>query len=1094
MKKNIIFLVIGLWSTLALSQVNNQVTNLVSCGENNLGSFNLNMATSQALNGYNSSDFLVSFYVNMGDLNTNSNAISNTSNYVNVSNPQTLYMKIVNINTSEITLKNFDLEVVNTPPVSSPTFQLCDSDNNGMESTSEELAYYNIYFSFNNSYEVRYFQTYADAANSVNEIPQNDYYNFVGYGQHNLYARVQKANTDCYSISTLLFLLSDCAQNGLPQPLVGCLPTFCFDLTQNTYAIINSLNPVNYYVTYFTTENDAINNINPITNTTNYCTSSNQVIYARLSNIQNSNYQVFPFDLFVIDCTENPYPGSGFYGNFCIDQGQTICEDLTNYNSQVIGTLNPELYTISYHLTQQDADADTNPIASPYCVGEGYYAIYCRIENNVSPTIYYSILGYFDVRAITYLSNYAFLSLCDEDDDGIVLFNLTDTESQIGYNNLTYYATLSDAENQINPIVNPTNFALGALSSSSVFSRHNQLNDCDYIFQIELNSIFGCLNPFECVEANSLCGALGEPFLNNQYSYYDEPNANYGCLASHPNPTWFYMQANQNGSINLKIEQNTNIDFSGQLLDVDYIIYGPYTNPQSGCSALTADKIVNCSYSAQSTEFPVILNPVAGQYYLIMVTNFSNQQGYIRITDINQELGALDCSGIELLAFIDTNNNATKDTGELSFPFGQFLIEKNNSGTIHHVSSNSGSHTFYDTNQSNSYDISYTIFPDLSSYYTVTTSSYSNINVDQSQGIQAYYFPIVATQNYLDIAVSIVSNESPRPGFDYHLTLIYTNQSNQSIPSGTVNFSYENGLTLTSVSQSGITLTSNGFNYGYSNLLPFETRYIYIVLNVPTTFMAGESLVNTASITPIDTDINSENNIFSINEDIINSYDPNDKMESHGDKIVHSTFTTNDYLYYTIRFENTGTASAVNIKITDVLDSKLNPSTLQVISASHNYTSDVTNAVANFEFRKIQLPVSIPNTQIGRGFITFRIKPYANFAIGDIIPNNASIYFDFNPAIVTNTFTTEFVESLGHENFAFTNLNYFPNPVKNSLTISNTSLIDSVEITSILGQNMLSQKVNSLQTEIDMSVLSNGIYFVKVTSDEQEKTLKIIKE
>jgi hypothetical protein len=41
---------------------------------------------------------------------------------------------------------------------------------------------------------------------------------------------------------------------------------------------------------------------------------------------------------------------------------------------------------------------------------------------------------------------------------------------------------------------------------------------------------------------------------------------------------------------------------------------------------------------------------------------------------------------------------------------------------------------------------------------------------------------------------------------------------------------------------------------------------------------------------------------------------------------------------------------------------------------------------------------------------------------------------------------------------------------------------------------MLSQKVNSLQAEIDLSTLSNGIYFVKVTSEDQEKIVKIIKE
>ena len=55
------------------------------------------------------------------------------------------------------------------------------------------------------------------------------------------------------------------------------------------------------------------------------------------------------------------------------------------------------------------------------------------------------------------------------------------------------------------------------------------------------------------------------------------------------------------------------------------------------------------------------------------------------------------------------------------------------------------------------------------------------------------------------------------------------------------------------------------------------------------------------------------------------------------------------------------------------------------------------------------LPVSVANTMTGKGYITFKIKPKPGYAVGDIIPNNASIYFDFNPAIITNTFQTEFV-------------------------------------------------------------------------------------
>jgi uncharacterized repeat protein (TIGR01451 family) len=1090
--KKICYLVIGLWSALVLGQANNQIANMYACGDNNVGTFDLNQATNQALNGYNPSDFQVNFFLSLGELNANSNSISNVSNYVNVSNPQTLYMKITNTITNEIFVKNFDIEVANNPAIISFTETLCDFDLNVNESTYYNLAEYNNFFSQNGNYTVTYYDSLENASNATNPLNQSEPYTVFGYGNHTLYVRVQKANIDCFSISTYTIFLTDCSQSGSPTSLFGCLPSECFNLTINTSNILNTLNPSNYEVSYYTSENDAINNSNPIANTTSFCVSTNQTIFARLTNLQTNNFEVFSFELLLSDCTENNSP-SNFSTTFCIDQGGTICDDLTNYNAIVIGTLNPDSYTISYHLSQLDADSNTNPIVT-FCQGEGYHIIYSRIQNSTNPTLYFSTLNFIQIKTYSLIPDAAYLYTCDNDDDGLVYFNLTDSEQQIGVSNLTYYLNESDSLNQVNPISTTSNFAIDALSYAIIYGRVNQPGDCDYIFGIILNSLTDCINPFKCVEANSLCGALGVPFLNNQYSNYDEPNTDYGCLASHPNPTWFYMQANQNGSINLKVEQNTDINFAGQLLDVDYIVYGPFSDPIAGCSTLTADKIVNCSYSAQSTEYPVIQNSVAGQYYLIMVTNFSNLQGYIRITDINQEQGALDCSGIRLHAFIDSNNNAIKDSGEQNFPFGQFHVEKNNSGTVHHISSDNGSYTFYDTNQTNSYDFSYSIYSNLSNYYTVSPSSYTDSNVNQSLGIQDYFFPITSTQNYTDVAVTLISTDAPRPGFEHSLVIVYTNLSNQTIPSGTLSFSHDSLVDLIMVSQSGTSPITNGFSYNYTNLLPFETRYIYVVLNVPTTIAAGQIIVNNASITPTEGDVNAGDNTFSLTETVVNSFDPNDKKESHGDKILFSSFGTNDYLYYTIRFENTGTASAVNIKITDDLDQKLNPSTLQVISASSNYICDIASSLVNFEFRNILLPVSVPNTQIGHGYITFRIKPYPNYAIGDIIPNDASIYFDFNTPIATNTCTTEFVETLGNPNFAFSNLNYHPNPVKNSLSISNNHLIDSIEILSVLGQQMLSQKVNSLQTDIDLSELSSGIYFIKVISEGQEKTIKIMKE
>jgi len=172
----------------------------------------------------------------------------------------------------------------------------------------------------------------------------------------------------------------------------------------------------------------------------------------------------------------------------------------------------------------------------------------------------------------------------------------------------------------------------------------------------------------------------------------------------------------------------------------------------------------------------------------------------------------------------------------------------------------------------------------------------------------------------------------------------------------------------------------------------------------------GDLVTNSASITVPSGDIQPSNNNASVTQVIRGAYDPNDKLESHGEKIEFSSFASSDYLTYTIRFENTGTGNAINIKVDDDLDLKLDPTTVRMIDASAPYTLERTGNKLSWKFNGINLPPSVTSSATtGKGYITFEVKPNAGFAVGDIIPNHANIYFDFNPAIVTNTFQTEFI-------------------------------------------------------------------------------------
>ena len=473
-----------------------------------------------------------------------------------------------------------------------------------------------------------------------------------------------------------------------------------------------------------------------------------------------------------------------------------------------------------------------------------------------------------------------------------------------------------------------------------------------------------------------------------------------------------------------------------------------------------------------------------GIYYGYQVTDFAEQENTFNL---------ITSDGIRVKAFVDSNANGVQDGSEINFALGQFYYQTNNNGVVHNLYSSP--FYLYESNPTTTYNLSYVVDASYAANNTCTVS-YPSVTVPTGSGITTYNFPVTVTP-YQELSVNLMSfNPPPRPGFYYGQYISYTNNSSQTLPSGTVTFAKDSALSIYSISEPSATNTATGFTYTFTNLLPYQSRYIFVSMLVPTipTVALGQLVTNSVAITVPVGDIIPTNNISSVTQTIVGSYDPNDKTEAHGGEIVRSTFTANDYLTYTIRFENTGTANAINVKVEDFLDAKLEPSSIKMVDASATYSLERVGNHLIWKFSGIDLPPSIAETTTGKGYIVFQVKPKPGYAIGDIIPNSANIYFDFNPAIVTDPCITKFVSVLSTNQFELNDLRLFPNPVKNVVSISNSSTIGTVAITSVLGQEILRKKVNDLQTEIDLSSFANGIYFVKVTSNEQEKIIKIVKE
>jgi hypothetical protein len=159
---------------------------------------------------------------------------------------------------------------------------------------------------------------------------------------------------------------------------------------------------------------------------------------------------------------------------------------------------------------------------------------------------------------------------------------------------------------------------------------------------------------------NNLCSGA-DPFCTTQnYSFpagvnsgTAEPGPNYGCLGTQPNPAWYFLQIAQAGPIDITMQ-------STPLVDIDFICYGPFSSLTGACNNLTAGNTVDCSYSTAATEYCNIPNAQVGEFYLLLITNYSNA-----VCDVNFSqtggTGATDCS---ILAPPVSNNGPLCD-GEL---------------------------------------------------------------------------------------------------------------------------------------------------------------------------------------------------------------------------------------------------------------------------------------------------------------------------------------------------------------------------------------------------------------------------------------------
>ena len=359
-------------------------------------------------------------------------------------------------------------------------------------------------------------------------------------------------------------------------------------------------------------------------------------------------------------------------------------------------------------------------------------------------------------------------------------------------------------------------------------------------------------------------------------------------------------------------------------------------------------------------------------------------------------------------------------------------------------------------------------------------------------------FCITTNGVHPDLEVTVLPINRARPRFDASYKIIYKNKGTNT-QSGSVNLKFNDAvLDLVSSTPVVATQTANNLSWDFSDLKPFETREITVTVNVngpmeTPAVNGGDTLDFTTTITSTLTDETPTDNTFTLNQTVVNAFDPNDKTCLEGTTIPPSA--VGKYVHYMIRFENKGTAEAQNVVVKDMIDtSKFDISSLLVTQGSHPFVTKIseTNKV-EFIFENINLPFDDATND---GYVAFKIKTKPSLVVGDSFSNTASIYFDYNFPIVTNTATTSVLQSLGNQDFKFDSyFRIYPNPVKEVLNID---FKKQIEVTSISIFNMLGQQIlvipNAQQTkQVDVSSLKTGNYFIKLSSNIGNSNARFIK-
>ena len=546
--------------TIVTAPTITQPSDYIVCDDNNDGVsclFNLGTKDSEISV---QSGIQITYHLTLTDSQTNSNAISKTVPYCNVSNPQTIFVRVFNpLAPTCSSYTSFKL-IVNPKPVANlpqdyhlcaPIFGATSAVYNLTSVVTPQVLGSTLPPS---NYSVTYYESLLDAQGPTAAITPASAYSS---GTRTLWIRIANNATSCFDIITVKLVLDPLpvvlpfyAQYELCETVAPLGQEF-FDLASKVNYILQA--QMGMQVTFYPTlaqaqaGTGAINTATPYQNVQLYA----QTIGIRVTNIITGCYSISTMDL-VVNPKPQPIPQT---------QPYTVCDTNTDGKACFdLNTLTPNItfqtagvYTITYHPTKADAESNSNVIstATPYCNTTPFIEYLWIRAQNPTTGCYNTMRIELNVNPAPVAPvNLASIAKCDQDanpQDGCTSFDLTQQNSAIlaqeplpgSSYSITYYDNLMAASSTTPGLaIVPANNYTSCMPNKTIWVRvQNTTTGCYSVgsFDIQVNTPIVLTTP----TLYSVCDNDAQP--NNLYTTFNLTTF-IGVIPNHS--VAFYLDAN----------------------------------------------------------------------------------------------------------------------------------------------------------------------------------------------------------------------------------------------------------------------------------------------------------------------------------------------------------------------------------------------------------------------------------------------------------------------------------------------------------------------------------------------------------------------